>query len=188
MKRDLFSWEVLSSLLTACQSLSVDGELPVFVLSLFTRGPCCLYDPLPVFSFASHVPTMIFRVLSTLNPFRFAFDRSLYLAILRVHPEVLFLLFSNPNAANSSDSGSAIVDRSQSRALIHWILEPRESAVWYNTVDFLIQVLRLPLPLPSDAFTASQNESTEVFFEQIHRWLFPDSLSRNVHTGKRSDW
>lgn len=196
MKREFFSWDVLSSLLSACQSLPPDAELAVFVRSLFAKSPCCLYDALSTFSFASHVPTMIFRVLSVLNPFRFAFDRSLYLAILRVHPEVLFLLFADSQPANASSSTASnrgngepamVVERSQSRALIHWILDPRDSEVWFHTIDFLIEVLRLPLALPSDAYTASQTGIGDAFFEQLHTWLMPESISRAVESRNRGD-
>ena len=195
MKRDFFSWDVLSSLLSACQSLPPDAELAVFVRSLFSKSPCCLYDALSTFSFASHVPTMIFRVLTALNPFRFAFDRSLYLAILRIHPEVLFLLFADSQPSGNASTGgnrgngetSMVVERSQSRALIHWILDPRDSEVWFHTIDFLIEVLRLPLALPSDAYTASQTGVGDAFFEQLHTWLMPESISRAVDSRNRGD-
>ena len=81
---------------------------------------------------------MVFRVLSDLNPFKHAFDCNLYLAILQTHPEVLPLLFSEPQTNLSSTSEA--VEKNRSHVLIHWLLEPRESAVWFGTVDFLIQV------------------------------------------------
>lgn len=176
MKREFFPWETLHSLISACQENESNTALHSFVIQLFSTSPICLYDRLSVFSFSSHVPTMVFRVLSDLNPFKHAFDCNLYLAILQTHPEVLPLLFSEPQANLSSTSEA--VEKNRSHVLIHWLLEPRESAVWFGTVDFLIQVLQLPLSFPSE--TRSLSESREQFFEVIRPWLFPVTLTRSV--------
>lgn len=127
---------------------------------------------------------MVYRVLFQLNPFKSSFDRDLYLTILRSHPEVIPLLFADPHslATMTSDSfviGGSAIETGKTKALINWLLEPRASSLWLNTVDFLLQVLQLPLVLPTDAPSLATS-SPETVLEAIKPWLWPMVLTRSV--------
>ena len=123
-------------------------------------------------------------MLSQLNPFKYSFDKTLYLTILKSHPEVFPVLFADPRtlATAASDSfviGGSVIESGKSKALINWMLEPRPSALWLNTIDFLVEVLQLPVALPSEVSMMAVS-SPEVVVEMVKPWLWPMVLSRSV--------
>ena len=59
------------------------------------------------------------------------------------------------------------------------MLEPRESGAWERTVDFLCEILELPLVLPKEAKEMGMTKKPE-FLELMKGWLFPVVLTRSV--------
>ena len=94
------------------------------------------------------------------------------------------VLFADPRtlATAASDSfviGGSVIESGKSKALINWMLEPRPSALWLNTIDFLVEVLQLPVALPSEVSMMAVS-SPEVVVEMVKPWLWPMVLSRSV--------
>ena len=190
MKQSFFSWNTLSNYLEVATRYADKAPLQQFLLDLFGNGSTALYGPLPNLSFTSHVPTMVYRVLSALNPFKVPFERNLFLTIVRSHPEAIPLLFADSRTLTSSYSNVLVVSGSsvettKSKILINWMLEPRNSAMWMNTVDFLMELMKLPLVLPAEASTLAVT-SPEVLQESLKAWLWPMVLNRSV--GVYSDY
>ena len=191
MKQSFFSWTTLSNYLEAATRYADKAPLQQFLLDIFGDGPSALYGPLLNLNFTSHVPTMVYRMLSALNPFKVSFERKLFLTIVRSHPEVIPHLFADPRtlASSSTDvlvvSGST-VETTRSKSLINWMLEPRNSAMWLTTVDFLMEVMKLPLVLPEETATLAIT-SPEVLEESLKAWLWPMMLNRSVGMYSDSD-
>ncbi len=176
LKQSFFLWKTISDYLSVAQSASPKTSIQSFLLRLFGSAENALFPTPSQLTFSTHLPSTLFRVALALNPFKNAFDEELYVAIIRTHPEILPLLFA---PANSRVSDIVSVDARQAKPLIHWMLEPRESAAWERTVEFLCEILELPIVLPKEAKEMGKAKKPE-FLESIKGWLFPVVLSRSV--------
>ena len=149
MKQSFFPWTTLSRYLEEIAKSSDKAPLQSLLLTLFGDGPAALYGPPSVFTFSSHLPSTVYRLLAALNPFRAAFDRQLYLTVLRSHPEAFSLLFADAQTLAAADTyvvGGSGVEMGKTKALINWMLEPRSSTLWLNTIDF-VRIVRLSLQM-----------------------------------------
>ena len=176
LKQSFFPWKTISDYLSVAQSASPKTSIQSFLLRLFGSAENALFPTPSQLTFSTHLPSTLFRVALALNPFKNAFDEELYVAIIRTHPEILPLLFA---PANSRVSDIVSVDARQAKPLIHGMLEPRESAAWERTVEFLCEILELPIVLPKEAKEMGKAKKPE-FLESIKGWLFPVVLSRSV--------
>lgn len=185
MKQSFFPWTTLSRYLEEIAKSSDKAPLQSLLLTLFGDGPAALYGPPSVFTFSSHLPSTVYRLLAALNPFRAAFDRQLYLTVLRSHPEAFSLLFADAQTLAAADTyvvGGSGVEMGKTKALINWMLEPRSSTLWLNTIDFLVEVLNLPLALPTRR-RRSPSPTRRCSWRPFEPWCWPMSLTRVV--GKR---
>ena len=178
LKQSFFSWKTISDFLSVAQSAAPRQSIQSFLLLLFGSTQNALYPATSKLTFSTHLPSMLFRVAMALNPFKNAFDEELYLALIHTHPEMLPLLFS-PAISPSKVSDVVSLDVRQSKPLIHWMLEPRESAAWERTVDFLCEILELTTVLPEDARQLSETNKP-AFLEMMKSWVFPVALNRSV--------
>lgn len=139
-----------------------------------------LYPQVSSLTLSSYLPSTLFKILFSLNPFKNSFDKQVYLLIIQEHPEVIPSLFQDTSKSIQTDSTiSTAFEQSKSKVLIHWMLEPRDSTLWANTVDFLIDILKLPLCLPQELIVAGK-EKPEYFLTTIHAWQYPCMLTRSV--------
>lgn len=182
LKQSFFSSATLINYITVCQKDTCPVFFKQFVLSLFGDSACVLFPRLSQFTSTTFLPSTLFKIALALNPFKHAFDRTLYLLIVKEHPEIIPALFNEPTKQISSVDSYVNVnalEQSKAKVLINWMLEPRDSTLWEKTIDFLVEVLHLPLALPKDLITlASTNPS--MFLTSIHSWMYPGVLTRSV--------
>lgn len=131
---------------------------------------------------STYLPSTLFKVALVLNPFKIDFDRQLYLCILQEHPEMIPSLFNEPAkqiSAVDSYVNLNSLEQSKVKVLVNWMLEPRDSALWAQTIDFLIEILRMPITLPQELISLSVSNS-DLFLSSIRSWLYPGVLTRSV--------
>lgn len=181
LRQSFFASSTLCDYVAFCEKDTTPSFFKDFVLSLFGNSKCCLYPPLSHLTISSFIPSTIFKVALSLNPFKHSFDKDLYLLLIQEHPEILPALFSEPSKQLSAVEAYAtsVSVETKTKVLVNWMLEPRESALWGRTIDFLVEVLRMPVVLPQELISlATSNYS--LFFTSIKSWLFPGALNRSV--------
>ena len=182
LRQSFFSSSTLTQFISFCQKESTPAFFKDFVIHLFDHSSTSLFPPTSHFTSTSILPSTLFKVVLSLNPFKYNIDKKVYLAVIQEHPEIIPALFTEPAKQISSTESYVNIsslEQSKSKVLINWMLEPRDSNLWGKTIDFLIEVLNLTIVLPQDLMHLATTDSVS-FLTSIKAWLFPGVLTRSV--------